>query len=238
MKPRSACTSQSSWPYILVCLLHPSENNPLSRSLELGRIYKAMAQWEVLNRPEKVVEATEHCADEDGSFGSDTKQGISGTIAASWLLLLVCTPVPLITLRFFCKVVMGMPTPGEFLCGYASVSDGSFWVRSLQNTGIALGQYVIVCVSLSGAPLCAILAAFPPLWLLMLSQCAPWFAEVRWVFILGCPVLTAYLIVYFPSLLLRPKSAEHPESLIDRLCRMKVVRQNRFSQICQSRKSY
>ncbi len=240
------------------------------------------------------MEATEHCADEHRSFGPDTKQGSSETIAASeevgpgglkriawirsvgiyfdciclaalwffpglihnvragnfssvrhasdliasladtnWLLLLVCTPVPLITLRFFCKVVMGMPTPGEFLCGYASVSDGSLVVRSLQNVGIALCQYVVVCVSLLGAPLCAILAAFPPLWLLTLPHNWPQylasFAEVRWVFILGCPVLTAYLIVYFPSLFLRPKSAVHFESLIDRLCRMKVVCQNCFS---------
>jgi hypothetical protein len=83
------------------------------------------------------------------SFGHETK-----AVSSAALYWLLCTPLPIISLRFICKYVMHTPTPGEMLCGYTSKSTGNAVFALVQNFGLSLSQYLIVLLA-------GLLAVFP-----------------------------------------------------------------------------
>lgn len=75
-------------------------------------------------------------------FSHETK-----AVSSAALYWLLCTPLPIISLRFICKFVMHTPTPGEMLCGYTSKSTGNAVFALVQNFGLSLSQYLIVLIT-------------------------------------------------------------------------------------------
>lgn len=84
-------------------------------------------------------------------FSHETK-----AVSSAALYWLLCTPLPIISLRFICKFVMHTPTPGEMLCGYTIKSTGNAVFALVQNFGLSLSQYLIVLM----AGLLAVVPAF------------------------------------------------------------------------------
>ena len=139
---------------------------------------------------------------------------------AAFLLQAVGTPFPLITLRFFCKVVMRIQTPGEMLSGYSSVSKQTGWRSILNNTCFAFWQYLMYLFS-------HLFAFFVPGLIASMVAVIPNVQHSPW------PVLAlafiGVIVAYFSTLIwllsrwYKPSSSSGLEAGVDRLSNMLVV---------------
>lgn len=127
----------------------------------------------------------------------------------------LCTPIPLISLRFFCKSIMRSPTPGELLSGFSSVSGGKRLVGAIQHVAFAICQYLVFSVA-------AALAMLP-------AQGASSLACLLFVnwspLILGGAVAITFAFILFSVMRAAfiPFGDGNLEGAIDRLLRLKVV---------------
>jgi hypothetical protein len=153
----------------------------------------------------------------DGGFGATIQSEFA---AAAWLLLALFTPVPLISLRFFCKVVMRMATPGEMLSGYSSVSkpSASYFVRVTDQLCFAFFQYVIVFI---GVILVAFISGVGSVVvnLILTALCGDLVLPRAIVLVLSISVLLTAMLAGF----LKPTNSKMPECGFDDMCGLTVV---------------
>ncbi len=135
----------------------------------------------------------------------------------------LCSPLPLISLRFFCRIVMRSRTPGELLCGYYPVSKNAGPVTLVQHLSYGFFQFVMALAALSLSTVVAALSA-ATLASKLEGLITFGYVELGAVFILVyCPCAILVLSVFF----------EHPpdsgyESGFDELCGLKVVEDSWF----------
>jgi hypothetical protein len=135
----------------------------------------------------------------------------------------LCTPLPLISLRFFCRIVMRSRTPGELLCGYYPVSKNAGPLTLVQHLSYGFLQYVMALAAVSLSTVLAALSA------------ATLASSLAGLITFGYVELGAvFLFVYCPcAILVLSAFFEHPphsgyESGFDELCGLKVVEDSWF----------
>lgn len=151
----------------------------------------------------------------DGGFGATVQSEFA---AAAWFLVALYTPIPLISLRFFCKVVMRMETPGEMLSGYSSVSkpSASYFVRVTDQFVFALYQYVIVFIGFIVASACVSLMHLDGLLSLLSGE-----SVLLHVVVVG--MLESVLLIAMLAGFLEPKNSMMLECGFDDMCGLTVV---------------
>lgn len=139
---------------------------------------------------------------------------------AAFLLQAVGTPFPLITLRFFCKSVMHIQTPGEMLSGYSSVSKQAGWRGIFNNTCFAFWQYLIYLFS-------HFFAIFVFGLMGVMVFVVPNVIQLPWPFLTAAVVVVIiayfYALIWLLSLWYKPSSSSGLEAGVDRFSNMLVV---------------
>lgn len=139
---------------------------------------------------------------------------------AAFLLQAVGTPFPLITLRFFCKVVMHIQTPGEMLSGYSSVSKQAGWRSIFNNTCFAFWQYLMYLFT-------HLFAFFVPGLIGALVAVIPNVQHLPWpvlaVAVIGVIFAYFYALIWLLSLWYKPSNSSGLEAGVDRFSNMLVV---------------
>ncbi len=139
------------------------------------------------------------------------------------LCALTWSPLPLICLRHFCRVILRQSTPGEMLCGYFTTTEGAKGSNIVQQTGFALVEYLAVIVSL--------LVAFIPAAVMALIC-------FQFLFAVSGPRFEAFVAsflcfeigytVLMLSLVFTKVRADGLESIVDRICGLRVVEHGWF----------
>lgn len=139
---------------------------------------------------------------------------------AAFLLQAVGTPFPLITLRFFCKVVMRIQTPGEMLSGYSSVSKQKGWRSILNNTCFAFWQYLMyLCSHFFAFFVLGLMGAL--VFVVPSVQHLPW--PVLALAVIGVIIAYFYALILLLSVWYKPDSSAGLEAGVDRFSNMLVV---------------
>ena len=139
---------------------------------------------------------------------------------ALFLMQSIGTPIPLMSLRFFCKVVMRMRTPGEVVAGYSCISERPGASSLFRQLTFAFAQYVCLGISLAAAALVAavvtmIVMVFPRLASIIVSL-----GEIPEIIVCATLVLAPYLITLGS---LFKQTDGQLESRVDKLCKVSVV---------------
>lgn len=136
---------------------------------------------------------------------------------AMLLLTLLNSPLPIMSLRFFCKFVIHSQTPGEMLCGYTPICTKRGPAALGSHMGYALVLWLSTTVASTVAGLIFGLGLMPIMPLLKESSLVTPFVIVL--------SLAVYLYVYVlvQARFFKPKFTDRLESGMDKLCSMQVV---------------
>ncbi len=180
----------------------------------VGIVFDVACTWFIC-----LVPAIVHCVADSPRFTSNVQRFIQSPFAnGHWVWALIFSPLPIICLRFVCKVLMRSRTPGEMLCGYSAVSTGSVYHGWLQQIGVAIWQFLLVALSI------------PMIWLpvatsVQFSMCLLVLLTIFALPIaLVVPIMTFFVtLVYWMSLFLQPKNEGTLETKCDLFCRVRVI---------------
>lgn len=153
----------------------------------------------------------------------------SAYAAVPLLLFSLFSPLPLLALRFVCKTVMKMSTPGEMLCGYSSLATEGGLAGALQQLGLALCQYMLIVVSLVIGSYIAVAPAEA-----VLTRLLP--AGWTWLVALVDWILIGVWQLFFLSVIYSPCSAQELACGIEKLAGLRTV-EHTGSKICKSKGS-
>lgn len=139
------------------------------------------------------------------------------------LCALTWSPLPLICLRLFCRCILRQCTPGEMLCGYFTATAGAKGSNFVQQAGFALVEYLAVIVSLLVACIPAAVMA-----LICVQFLFAVFGPRFGAFVASFLCFEIGYTVLMLSLVFTKVRADGLESVVDRICGLRVVEHGWF----------